>query len=64
MPSRGSSARRFLMVSVAITTAALLPPRFWEPVVPTFQSAYDLDAHSAVLDIGCAKGLCCMTFSD
>ena len=31
-------------------------PRFWEPVVPTFQSAYGLDAHSTVLDIGCAKG--------
>ena len=31
-------------------------PRFWEPVVPTFQSVYDLDAHSTVLDVGCAKG--------
>ena len=31
-------------------------PRFWEPVVPTFQSVYGLDAHSTVLDIGCAKG--------
>ncbi len=31
-------------------------PRFWEPVVPTFQSVYGLDGHSTVLDIGCAKG--------
>ena len=31
-------------------------PRFWEPVVPSFQSAYGLGEHSTVLDIGCAKG--------
>ncbi|MCH9626123.1 MAG: hypothetical protein S4CHLAM123_13150 [Chlamydiales bacterium] len=31
-------------------------PRFWQPVVPTFQKFYDLSAQSKVLDVGCAKG--------
>ena len=31
-------------------------PRFWQPVIPTFQSHYGLTAKSAVLDVGCAKG--------
>jgi SAM-dependent methyltransferase len=30
--------------------------RFWQPVVPTFQSYYGLTGDSALLDIGCAKG--------
>ncbi|MBR9884464.1 MAG: class I SAM-dependent methyltransferase [Oceanospirillales bacterium] len=30
--------------------------RFWEPVIPTFQSHFGLDADSSVLDVGCAKG--------
>jgi len=31
-------------------------PRFWQPVVPTFQSHFGLTAQDSVLDIGCAKG--------
>ncbi|WP_322518096.1 class I SAM-dependent methyltransferase [Rhodopseudomonas palustris] len=30
--------------------------RFWQPVIPTFQSHFGLDASSSVLDVGCAKG--------
>ena len=31
-------------------------PRFWEPVVPTFQSHWDIVQGNSLLDIGCAKG--------
>ena len=31
-------------------------PRFWEPVVPTFQSHWDIVPGDSLLDIGCAKG--------
>lgn len=31
-------------------------PRFWQPVVPTFQRHFNLKAGSKVLDVGCAKG--------
>ena len=31
-------------------------PRFWEPVISTFQSHWDLTPKSSVLDVGCAKG--------
>lgn len=31
-------------------------PRFWQPVIPTFQSHWGLTAESSVLDVGCAKG--------
>ena len=31
-------------------------PRFWRPVIPTFQEHFGLDANSSVLDVGCAKG--------
>lgn len=30
--------------------------RFWQPVIPTFQSHWKLDKSSSVLDVGCAKG--------
>ena len=30
--------------------------RFWQPVIPTFQSHFGLTAASSVLDVGCAKG--------
>lgn len=30
--------------------------RFWQPVVPTFQSHFELKAGDSVLDVGCAKG--------
>ncbi len=31
-------------------------PRFWEPVIATFQNHYQLTPHSSLLDVGCAKG--------
>ena len=31
-------------------------PRFWQPVIPTFQKHWGLDGSSSVLDVGCAKG--------
>lgn len=31
-------------------------PRFWQPVIPTFQKKYQLTSKSKVLDIGAAKG--------
>lgn len=31
-------------------------PRFWQPVVPTFQDYWGLTASSSILDVGCAKG--------
>ncbi len=31
-------------------------PRFWQPVVPSFQNWYGLTKECALLDIGCAKG--------
>ena len=31
-------------------------PRFWQPVIPTIQKHFALDASSRVLDVGCAKG--------
>ena len=31
-------------------------PRFWQPVVPTFQEHFQLSSGSRILDVGCAKG--------
>lgn len=31
-------------------------PRFWQPVVPTFQKHFGLTGRSSLLDVGCAKG--------
>ncbi|MEI6149592.1 MAG: class I SAM-dependent methyltransferase [bacterium] len=31
-------------------------PRFWQPVVPTFQKHFALTSTSSVLDVGCGKG--------
>lgn len=31
-------------------------PRFWQPVIPTFQGHFNLTGKSSVLDVGCAKG--------
>ena len=31
-------------------------PRFWKPVVPTFQDHFGLTSESSLLDVGCGKG--------
>ena len=31
-------------------------PRFWQPVIPTFQEYWGLNRNSSILDVGCAKG--------
>jgi len=31
-------------------------PRFWQPVIATFQQYWSLDKNSSILDVGCAKG--------
>jgi len=31
-------------------------PRFWQPVIPAFREYFNLDRHSSLLDVGCAKG--------
>ena len=31
-------------------------PRFWQPVIPTFQEYFGLTSDSLVLDVGCGKG--------
>lgn len=31
-------------------------PRFWQPVIPTFQKHFSLTNSSKILDVGCAKG--------
>jgi 2-polyprenyl-3-methyl-5-hydroxy-6-metoxy-1,4-benzoquinol methylase len=31
-------------------------PRFWQPVVPTFEQHFGLTDRSSLLDVGCAKG--------
>jgi SAM-dependent methyltransferase len=31
-------------------------PKFWQPVIPTYQDYWNLDSNSSLLDVGCAKG--------
>lgn len=31
-------------------------PKFWQPVIPTFQKHFGLTSKSSVLDVGCGKG--------
>ncbi len=31
-------------------------PRFWKPVIPTFEKHWDLSSENSLLDVGCAKG--------
>lgn len=31
-------------------------PKFWQPVVPTFQEYWKLNSQSSLLDVGCGKG--------
>lgn len=37
--------------------------RFWEPVVPTFQNHFKLEAGDSILDVGCAKGFMMYDFA-
>jgi SAM-dependent methyltransferase len=39
-------------------------PRFWQPVIPTFQQHWNLDKNSSVLDVGCAKGFMMHDFAE
>lgn len=39
-------------------------PRFWQPVIPTFQAHWGLTAKSSVLDVGCAKGFMMHDFAE
>ena len=39
-------------------------PKFWQPVVPNFQSYYNLSKTSSLLDVGCAKGFMLHDFSE
>ena len=31
-------------------------PRFWKPVIPTFEKYWELSSKNSLLDVGCAKG--------
>ena len=31
-------------------------PRFWQPVIPTFQDHFGLSSNTSILDVGCGKG--------
>ena len=37
-------------------------PRFWGPVVPSFQKHWELNSENTLLDIGCAKGFMLFDF--
>ena len=39
-------------------------PRFWQPVIPTFQKYYNLNQNSTILDVGCAKGFMLRDFKE
>lgn len=39
-------------------------PRFWQPVVKTFQTYYGLNSQHSILDVGCAKGFMLHDFSE
>jgi ubiquinone/menaquinone biosynthesis C-methylase UbiE len=39
-------------------------PRFWQPVVPTFQKHYGLTGDSSILDVGCGKGFMLHDFAE
>lgn len=39
-------------------------PRFWKPVVPTFQKYYGLTENSSILDVGCGKGFMLHDFAE
>ena len=39
-------------------------PRYWQPVVPTFQEYYGLSKDSHILDVGCGKGFMLHDFAE
>ena len=39
-------------------------PRFWQPVIPTFQAHWGLTSASSILDVGCAKGFMMHDFAE
>ncbi len=39
-------------------------PRFWQPVVPTFQAHYQLSSNHSLLDVGCGKGFMLHDFAE
>lgn len=39
-------------------------PRFWQPVVPTFQEHFEIARGSRLLDVGCAKGFMLHDFAE
>ena len=39
-------------------------PKFWQPVVPTFEEHFGLNAESSLLDVGCAKGFMMHDFAE
>ncbi len=39
-------------------------PKFWQPVIPSFQSYWNLNSRSSVLDVGCAKGFMMHDFKE
>ncbi len=41
----------------------LYNPKFWQPVVPSFQKYYGLSDKNSILDVGCAKGFMLHDFS-
>ena len=38
-------------------------PRFWQPVIPTFQNHFNLTSESSILDVGSGKGFMIYDFS-
>ena len=39
-------------------------PRFWQPVIPTFQAHWGLTSANSILDVGCAKGFMMHDFAE
>ena len=37
-------------------------PKFWQPVIPTFERYWHLDSSSSILDVGCGKGFMLFDF--
>ena len=39
-------------------------PRYWQPVVPTFQEYYGISKDSSIIDVGCGKGFMLHDFAE